>query len=252
MESSENERTEIGFAIPRLTAGRKRSKLGQVSLCNEQTGHDRPRTASVQRLFVFAPLLTILFSVPPATAAEAGAEKPPLWRDPAQPLESRVRDLVGRMTLEEKARQVCNVAPAIPRLGLPAYDYWNEALHGIGRNGIATVFPQAIGMAASFDPALLHTVADAIATEGRAKNREYTEAHHGDSTNYSGLSFWTPNINIFRDPRWGRGTGDLRGGHFSDGANGGGLHPGIAGGRSEVRQGHGLRQTFRRPQRAGN
>ena len=147
----------------------------------------------------------MLFSVPPAPAAEAGTEKPPLWRDPTQPLASRVRDLVGRMTLEEKARQVCNAAPPIPRLGLPAYDYWNECLHGIGRNGVATVFPQAIGMAASFDPVLLHTVADAVATEGRAKNREYTEAHNGDSTNYSGLSFWAPNINIFRDPRWGRG-----------------------------------------------
>jgi beta-glucosidase len=149
--------------------------------------------------------LAILFSVPPAPAAEAGAEKTPLWRDPSQPLQARVRDLVGRMTLEEKARQVCNAAPSIARLGLPAYDYWNECLHGIGRNGIATVFPQAIGMAASFDPVVLHKVADAIATEGRAKNREYTEANHGDSTNYTGLSFWAPNINIFRDPRWGRG-----------------------------------------------
>jgi beta-glucosidase len=120
-------------------------------------------------------------------------------------VEARVRDLVGRMTLDEKAQQVCNVAPSIPRLGLPAYNYWNECLHGVGRNGIATVFPQAIGMAASFDPALLHTVADAIATEARAKNREYTEAHNGDSENYTGLSFWSPNINIFRDPRWGRG-----------------------------------------------
>ena len=116
-----------------------------------------------------------------------------------------MRDLVGRMTLEEKALQICNEAPSIPRLGLPAYNYWNECLHGVGRNGIATVFPQAIGMAASFDPPLLHTVADAIATEARAKNREYTEAHDGDSVNYTGLSFWTPNINIFRDPRWGRG-----------------------------------------------
>ena len=163
------------------------------------------RTASVLRLFLFAPLLTTLFCVPPAGARETGAEEAPLWKDPAQPLELRVRDLVGRMTLEEKARQVCNVAPAIRRLGLPAYDYWNEALHGIGRNGRATVFPQAIGMAASFDPVLLHTVADAIATEGRAKNREFREAHNGDNTNYNGLSFWSPNINIFRDPRWGRG-----------------------------------------------
>ncbi|MGA2557383.1 MAG: glycoside hydrolase family 3 N-terminal domain-containing protein, partial [Verrucomicrobiota bacterium] len=149
--------------------------------------------------------MSILFCAPPARGHEPGAAEAPPWKDPSQPLESRVRDLVGRMTLEEKARQVCNVAPAITRLGLPEYDYWNEALHGIGRNGIATVFPQAIGMAASFDPALLHTVADAIATEGRAKNREYREAHNGDSTNYSGLSFWSPNLNIFRDPRWGRG-----------------------------------------------
>ena len=158
----------------------------------------------LQPVFLF-PLLAILSCIISARADEPATNKPPLWRDAAQPLESRVRDLVGRMTLEEKAQQVCNVAPAIPRLGLPAYNYWNECLHGIGRNGIATVFPQAIGMAASFDPALLHTVADAIATEARAKNREYTEAHHGDSANYTGLSFWSPNINIFRDPRWGRG-----------------------------------------------
>jgi beta-glucosidase len=139
-----------------------------------------------------------------ARAADSDAARP-LWRDASQPLESRVKDLVGRMTLDEKARQVCNVAPAIPRLGLPAYDYWNESLHGVGRAGTATVFPQAIGMAASFDPALLHTVANAIATEARAKNREYTEGHNGDSANYTGLSFWSPNMNIFRDPRWGRG-----------------------------------------------
>jgi len=161
--------------------------------------------ASIPRLFVFAPLLTILFCVPPAAAAEGGAEKPPLWRDPAQPLEARARDLVGRMTLVEKARQVCNEAPAIPRLELPAYNYWSDCLHGIGRNGIATVFPQSIGMAASFDPALLHTIGDAIATEARAKHREYADKHNGDSTIYTGLTLWDPNINIFRDPRWGRG-----------------------------------------------
>ena len=147
----------------------------------------------------------VLFYVIQAAAAEPGAEALQPWKDPAQPLELRVRDLVGRMSPGEKARQVCNVAPAIPRIGLPAYDYWNECLHGVGRAGTATVFPQAIGMAASFDPVLLHTVADAIATEARAKNREYTEAHNGDSVNYTGLSFWSPNINIFRDPRWGRG-----------------------------------------------
>jgi beta-glucosidase len=156
---------------------------------------------------VFALLLSMSWLLPRvAAAADQPADtKPPLWKDPAQPFELRVHDLVGRMTLEEKALQVCNDAPAIPRLGLPAYNYWNECLHGVARNGVATVFPQAIGMAASFDPALLHTVADTVATEARAKNREYTEAHDGDSTIYTGLSFWTPNINIFRDPRWGRG-----------------------------------------------
>jgi beta-glucosidase len=165
----------------------------------------RHRTSMVCFLRHFIPLLTALCCASPVGADEPDANKPPLWRDPAQPLELRVRDLVARMTLEEKARQICNEAPAISRLGLPAYDYWNESLHGVGRNGVATVFPQAIGMAASFDPALLHTVADAISTEARAKNREYTEGHDGDSSHYTGLSFWSPNINIFRDPRWGRG-----------------------------------------------
>ena len=151
------------------------------------------------------PWVIFLLFLVPAFAEDSTPEKQPDWKNPSLPLQARVKDLVGRMTLEEKVQQVCNVAPAIPRLGLPAYNYWNECLHGIGRNGIATVFPQAIGMAASFDAPLLHKVADAIATEARAKNREYTEAHNGDSANYTGLSFWSPNINIFRDPRWGRG-----------------------------------------------
>ncbi len=191
----------------RLTAGREGHKLRPVSLGKEQTESDRTRKALRLRLFTF---LFLVVGLSPLVlnihaADEPAAEKPPLWKDPRQPEELRVKDLVGRMTLEEKALQACNEAPSIPRLGLPAYNYWSECLHGIGRNGTATVFPQAIGMAASFDTALLHRVADAIATEARAKNREYTEAHNGDSTNYSGLSFWSPNINIFRDPRWGRG-----------------------------------------------
>ncbi|HEY3860454.1 MAG TPA: glycoside hydrolase family 3 C-terminal domain-containing protein [Verrucomicrobiae bacterium] len=177
-----------------------------MSLSNRQIGCGANRIAAIPRHAVFIPFLAILLCVLCAGAAWADdPQKTPLWRDPSQPLDLRVRDLAGRMTPEEKALEVCNVAPGIPRLGLPAYNYWNECLHGIGRAGIATVFPQAIGMAASFDPALLHTVADAIATEARAKNREYTEAHNGDSVNYTGLSFWSPNINIFRDPRWGRG-----------------------------------------------
>ncbi len=164
------------------------------------------RIFPVLRYALFISIL-ITVSYPRAATAEDSASTgdQPLWKNPNQPLEARVRDLVGRMTLEEKAQQICNVAPSIPRIGLPAYDYWNECLHGVGRNGIATVFPQAIGMAASFDTNLIHSVADAIATEARAKNREYTEAHNGDSVNYTGLSFWSPNINIFRDPRWGRG-----------------------------------------------
>jgi beta-glucosidase len=131
--------------------------------------------------------------------------EPPSWRDAALAMDARVKDLVGRMTLEEKIGQMWNQAPAIRRLGLPAYNYWNECLHGVARNGTATVFPQAIGMAAAWDTNLLHDVADVIATEARAKNRQYTEAHNGDAAQYAGLTFWTPNINIFRDPRWGRG-----------------------------------------------
>jgi len=120
------------------------------------------------------------------------------------PLEERVNDLVSRMTLEEKAAQMVHTAPAIPRLGIPAYNWWSEGLHGAAREGYATVFPQAIGMAASFDPDLLHTEADVIATEFRAKY-ERRVREKGASDWYHGLTVWSPNINIFRDPRWGRG-----------------------------------------------
>ncbi|MBQ6891889.1 MAG: glycoside hydrolase family 3 protein, partial [Clostridia bacterium] len=111
--------------------------------------------------------------------------------------------LVAQMTLEEKASQLRYDAPAIPRLGIPAYNWWNEALHGVARAGIATSFPQAIGMAAMFDEAFLQKIGDTVATEGRAK---YNAAQaEGDRNIYMGLTFWSPNINIFRDPRWGRG-----------------------------------------------
>ncbi|HEY7333875.1 MAG TPA: glycoside hydrolase family 3 N-terminal domain-containing protein [Bryobacteraceae bacterium] len=117
--------------------------------------------------------------------------------------EKRAADLVGRMTLDEKALQMQNSAPAIPRLGIPAYDWWSEALHGVARAGLATVFPQAIGLAATWDTDLMHRVADTISTEARAK---YNEAiRNQDYSRYHGLTFWSPNINIFRDPRWGRG-----------------------------------------------
>ena len=98
-----------------------------------------------------------------------------------------------------------NAAPAIPRLGIPAYDYWNECPHGVAHDGTATVFPQAIGMAATWDAPLLHQAADAIATEARAKHNDYVSKHDGDSARYYGLTFWAPNLNIFRDPRWGHG-----------------------------------------------
>lgn len=116
---------------------------------------------------------------------------------------ARAEALVSQMTIEEKAGQLRYEAPAIPRLQVPAYNWWNEALHGVARGGTATIFPQAIGMAASFDTELLEKEAEAIAEEGRAK---YNEAvRHGDRDIYKGLTFWAPNVNIFRDPRWGRG-----------------------------------------------
>lgn len=117
--------------------------------------------------------------------------------------EKRARSLVAQMTLEEKAFQMVNGAPAIERLGIKAYNWWNEALHGVARAGTATVFPQAISMAASFDEDLLEEVADAIATEGRAKFN--AQQKYDDCDIYKGLTFWSPNVNIFRDPRWGRG-----------------------------------------------
>jgi beta-glucosidase len=125
------------------------------------------------------------------------------YRNPDLPAERRAADLVSRMTLEEKVLQMQNVAPAIPRLGIPAYDWWNEALHGVARAGQATVFPQAIGLAATWDTDLMLRIADVISTEARAK---YNEAiRNNDHSRYHGLTFWSPNINIFRDPRWGRG-----------------------------------------------
>lgn len=130
------------------------------------------------------------------------SDNPP-YRDASLPIETRVADLISRMTLEEKISQMVHSASAIPRLGIPAYNWWNECLHGVARAGIATVFPQAIGMAASWDKELLYKVATAISDEARAKHHEF--ARHNDRDIYKGLTFWSPNINIFRDPRWGRG-----------------------------------------------
>ena len=125
------------------------------------------------------------------------------FQDPSKPLEERVDDLIGRLTIEEKAKLMLYNSPSIERLGIHEYNWWNECLHGVGRAGRATVFPQAIGMAASFDDSLLHEVAVAVSDEARAKH--YAALRMGSREQYTGLSFWTPNINIFRDPRWGRG-----------------------------------------------
>ena len=126
------------------------------------------------------------------------------FRNADLPIDKRVDDLVSRMTLEEKVSQMVHTAAAIPRLGIPEYNWWSEGLHGAAREGYATVFPQAIGLAATFDPDLLHQEAGIIATEFRAKYAERVK-EKGYSDWFHGLTVWSPNINIFRDPRWGRG-----------------------------------------------
>jgi len=125
------------------------------------------------------------------------------YRNETLSFEKRAQDLVAKMTLEEKVTQMVYNSPAIPRLGVPAYNWWSEALHGVARAGVATVFPQAIGLAATFDEKLIYDVAEVISIEARAKFHEFQRK--GDHGIYKGLTFWSPNINIFRDPRWGRG-----------------------------------------------
>ncbi|MEM9894969.1 MAG: glycoside hydrolase family 3 C-terminal domain-containing protein [Bacteroidota bacterium] len=125
------------------------------------------------------------------------------WYDESLPFKERAQALVAAMTLDEKVSQTMDQSPAIPRLGIPEYNWWNEALHGIARNGRATVFPQSIGLGATFDTELMYEIADAISTEARAKFN--TAISLGNRGKYAGLTFWSPNVNIFRDPRWGRG-----------------------------------------------
>jgi beta-glucosidase len=135
--------------------------------------------------------------------AIAQSQKPLPYLDPSLPAEMRAADLVSRMTLPEKVSQMVNSSAAIPRLGVPAYDWWNEGLHGVARSGYATMFPQAIAMAATWDAPMLEQIGTVISTEARAKNNE--ALRHNNHSIYYGLTFWSPNINIFRDPRWGRG-----------------------------------------------
>ena len=157
-------------------------------------------------------LVVILLLALPGSRAKAQKTSPaparashstPAYLNPNLPLEERVNDLVSRMSLEEKASQMVNNARAIPRLGIPAYHWWSEGLHGDARAGRATVFPQAIAMAASWNTNLLHRIAVAISNEARAKYE--WDLRSGGTRGNRGLDFWAPNINIFRDPRWGRG-----------------------------------------------
>ena len=119
----------------------------------------------------------------------------------------KARELADQLTIEEAVRQLSYQAPAVPRLGIPAYNWWNESLHGVARAGAATMFPQSIGMAAAFDEDLMRAMGEICAEEGRAKYN--AASRHGDRDIYKGLTFWSPNVNIFRDPRWGRGQETL-------------------------------------------
>ncbi|MBR6416241.1 MAG: glycoside hydrolase family 3 C-terminal domain-containing protein, partial [Bacteroidales bacterium] len=152
---------------------------------------------------LFSRLMTALL-VAGSLACPSLSAQPYPYQDKSLSPEQRAADLLSRLTLEEKASLCLNTSPAIPRLGIKGYNWWNEALHGVARNGSATVFPQPIGMASSFDTDLVHEVFTAASDEARVKNRQ-AAAENGNVRIYQGVSFWTPNINIFRDPRWGRG-----------------------------------------------
>jgi len=171
-----------------------RAKFNTITI-RDQTGAEVASFAACD--------LADAFSRAAMVAPEVAA--PATWRDAAQPLRARAADLIRRMSLAEKVSQLKNSAPSIPRLGLPAYDYWNEALHGVANNGFATVFPEPVGAAASWNPSLFRREGRVIGIEGRAKFNNYANSHQGDSKWWTGLTYWTPNINIFRDPRWGRG-----------------------------------------------
>src|SRR5271165_4434951 len=149
---------------------------------------------------LLAAFLFVPFAVHAQTPATAQAFP---FMNPALPLDQRVDDLVGRMTLEEKASQMRDHAAPIPRLGVPKYDWWNEGLHGVAFAGYATNFPQVIGMAATWDNDLVHRMGESVSTEARAKYNEAMRNYHHEM--FFGLTFWALNINIFRAPRWGRG-----------------------------------------------
>ena len=157
--------------------------------------------SKLQRISAVICLLSLCWL--PVGAQMVAGQSVPDYANPRLPIDKRVDDLVSRLTLEEKISQMMNKSAAIDRLGIPAYDWWNEALHGVAYAGTATVFPQAIGLGATWNEQLIHRVASAISDEARAK---YNEAiANNQRKRFYGLTFWSPNINIFRDPRWGRG-----------------------------------------------
>src|SRR5512142_3294519 len=167
----------------------------------------RHRSVSMKKLLVI--ILFVAFLAPavaqqPASQTQASTDLGNAkFRNPALPTDERVNDLISRMTLEEKVSQMRDHAVGIPRLGVPPYECWNEGLHGVAFSGYATNFPQVIGMAATWDTDLVHRMAEVISTEARAKyNQAMRDDHH---EMFFGLTFWAPNVNIFRDPRWGRG-----------------------------------------------
>ena len=164
-----------------------------------------PRHTLSHRQWLCSLLLALLAVVAGRTPVLAQGEVPPNapYLNPALPVEQRVQDLISRMTLEEKVSQMRDHAAAIPRLKVPKYDWWNEGLHGVAFGGYATNFPQVIGMAATWDTELIHQMARTISTEARAKYHQAMRDNQHEM--FFGLTFWAPNINIFRDPRWGRG-----------------------------------------------
>ena len=186
----------------------------------------------------------------PVRAQKGAKEAAPAYSDPSLATDKRVDDLVSRMTLEEKVLQMQHTAPAIPRLGIPSYDWWSEALHGIAFSGYATVFPQAIGMAATWDAHLVRREAEVIATETRAK---YNQAQReGNHSIFYGLTLWSPNINIFRDPRWGRGQETYGEDPFLTAKLGVAFVSGLQGNDPKYLKRGGNAQALRRAQRAGD
>ena len=159
------------------------------------------RGSPARRALVRGCTIALLAALPAIALQADDGDRP--WMDTSKGFEQRAAALVSQMTLEEKAAQMQNDSPAIERLGVPEYEWWNEALHGVARAGAATVFPQAIGMAATFNVPLMDQVSKTISDEARAKHHE--AVRNGEFGRYQGLTFWSPNINIFRDPRWGRG-----------------------------------------------